>query len=38
MVAVMVVGVPLIVPTVIESKKRGVGWLCVHSSSEEGGY
>lgn len=36
--AVAVVGVPPIVPAVIESKRRGVGWHCVHSPSEEGGY
>lgn len=34
----VVVGVPPIVPTVIESKRRGVGWHCVHSPSEEAGY
>lgn len=34
----VVVGVPPIVPAVIESKRRGVGWHCVHSPSEEGGY
>lgn len=32
------VGFLLIVPTVIESKRRGVGRHCVCSSSEEGGY
>lgn len=31
-------GGPLIVPTVIESKRRGVGWHCVCSPSEEAGY
>lgn len=36
--AVAVVGAPPIVPAVIESKRRGVGWHCVHSPSEEGGY
>lgn len=29
---------PLIVPTVIESERRGVGRHCVCSSSEEGAY
>lgn len=36
--AAVVVGVSPIVPTVIESKRRGAGWHCVHSPSEEGGY
>lgn len=35
--AVAAVGAPPIVPAVIESKRRGVGWHCVHSPSEEGG-
>lgn len=33
-----VAGGPLIVPVVIESKRRGVGWHCVCSFSEEAGY